>query len=56
MRDAWVPIDLYKAYKDLPDLTVRMSPEAMKMSVAVDIMPSGGTAVKEIAKAKVKRN
>ena len=41
MRDAWVPIDLYKAYKDLPDLTVRMSPEAVRVSVAVDIMPSG---------------
>ena len=45
IRDAWVLIHLYKAYKDLPDLTVRMSPEAVKVNVVVNIMPSIGTAV-----------
>ena len=55
MQDAWVPIDLYRAYKNLPDLTVQMSQEAVKASDAVDIRPSGGTALKSIAKAVIKQ-
>ena len=55
MRDNWVPIDLYKAYKNLPELTVQMSQEAMKVRDVVDIIPSDGTAVVPIAKAVIKQ-